>query len=183
MFYTINSSPMLVTKSVFKLIFVLSNYQMCIFPLKQLGSKGTPWRLSCLSNIHRQITDIVPNRPKNFLEVLFYQKYALRLYNSGNQRINIHCNGNLQERLCQGQSIINYFLNLFHIHTCRSFWLVSSLQSAIFYFLIVYGDRFLISDLEYQSCIDNFNKNSSWVNFLVVIFTRKSSDRAESSVY
>ena len=35
MFYTINSSLMLVTKSVFKLIFVLSNYQMCNFPLKK----------------------------------------------------------------------------------------------------------------------------------------------------
>ena len=34
MFYTINSSPMPVTKSVFKLIFVLSNYQTCTFPLK-----------------------------------------------------------------------------------------------------------------------------------------------------
>ena len=34
MFYTINSSPMLVTKSVFKLIFILSNYQTCTFPLK-----------------------------------------------------------------------------------------------------------------------------------------------------
>ena len=34
MFYTINSSPLLVTKSVFKLIFVLSNYyQTCTFPL------------------------------------------------------------------------------------------------------------------------------------------------------
>ena len=33
MFNTINSSPMLVTKSIFKLIFVLSNYQMCTFPL------------------------------------------------------------------------------------------------------------------------------------------------------
>ena len=33
MFYTINSSPMLDTKSVFKLIFVLSNYQTCTFPL------------------------------------------------------------------------------------------------------------------------------------------------------
>ena len=32
-FYTINSSPMLITKSVFKLIFVLSNYQTCTFPL------------------------------------------------------------------------------------------------------------------------------------------------------
>ena len=34
MFYTINCSPMHVTKSVFKLIFVLSNYQTCIFPLR-----------------------------------------------------------------------------------------------------------------------------------------------------
>ena len=33
MFYTINSYPILVTKSVFKLIFVLSNYQTCTFPL------------------------------------------------------------------------------------------------------------------------------------------------------
>ena len=33
MFYTVNSSPMLVTKSVFKLIFVLSDYQTCTFPL------------------------------------------------------------------------------------------------------------------------------------------------------
>ena len=33
MFYTINSFPMLFTKSVFKLIFVLSNYQTCTFPL------------------------------------------------------------------------------------------------------------------------------------------------------
>ena len=32
MFYTINISPMLVTKSVFKWIFVLSNYQTCTFP-------------------------------------------------------------------------------------------------------------------------------------------------------
>ena len=34
MFDTINSSPMLVTKSVFDLIFVSSNYQTCTFPLK-----------------------------------------------------------------------------------------------------------------------------------------------------
>ena len=34
-FYTINSSPMLVSKSVFKLIFVSSNYQTCTFPLKE----------------------------------------------------------------------------------------------------------------------------------------------------
>ena len=34
-------SPMLVTKSVFKLIFVLSNYQMCTFPLKPLDPFGT----------------------------------------------------------------------------------------------------------------------------------------------
>ena len=33
MFYIINISPMLVTKSVFKLIFGLSNYQTCAFPL------------------------------------------------------------------------------------------------------------------------------------------------------
>ena len=33
MFYTTNSSPLLVTKSVFKLIFVLGNYQTCTFPL------------------------------------------------------------------------------------------------------------------------------------------------------
>ena len=33
MFYTINSSPMLVTKSVYKLIFVLCNYQTCTFHL------------------------------------------------------------------------------------------------------------------------------------------------------
>ena len=36
-FYTINSSPMLVTKSVFKITFVLSNYQTCTFPLKGMG--------------------------------------------------------------------------------------------------------------------------------------------------
>ena len=36
MFYIINSSPMLVnTKSVFKSIFVLSNYQTCTFPLSR----------------------------------------------------------------------------------------------------------------------------------------------------
>ena len=34
MFNTINSSPMLLTKSVFKWIFVLSNYQTCTFPLQ-----------------------------------------------------------------------------------------------------------------------------------------------------
>ena len=34
MFYTINSSPMLFTKSVFKLVFVLSNYQTCTFHLR-----------------------------------------------------------------------------------------------------------------------------------------------------
>ena len=33
MFYTINISAMLVTKSVFKLIFVMSNYQTFTFPL------------------------------------------------------------------------------------------------------------------------------------------------------
>ena len=36
MFYTINSSQMLVTKSVFKLMFVSSNYQTCTFPLNNL---------------------------------------------------------------------------------------------------------------------------------------------------
>ena len=34
--YDINSYPMLVTKSVFKLIFVLSNYQTCTFPFVYL---------------------------------------------------------------------------------------------------------------------------------------------------
>ena len=33
MFYTINGSQMLVTKSVFKFIFVSSNYQTCTLPL------------------------------------------------------------------------------------------------------------------------------------------------------
>ena len=35
MFYTINSSPMLVTKSVFKLIFVLRNYQNVYLPFNR----------------------------------------------------------------------------------------------------------------------------------------------------
>ena len=35
-FYTINISPMLVTMSGFKLIFVLSNYQTCTFPLSEV---------------------------------------------------------------------------------------------------------------------------------------------------
>ena len=39
MFYTINSSVMLVTDSVFKLIFVLSNYQTCTFPLSTCFGK------------------------------------------------------------------------------------------------------------------------------------------------
>ena len=39
MFYTINSSPMLLTESVFKLIFVLSNNQTFTIPLKQEPSK------------------------------------------------------------------------------------------------------------------------------------------------
>ena len=34
MFYTINSSPMPATMSVYKLVLVLSNYQTCTFPLK-----------------------------------------------------------------------------------------------------------------------------------------------------
>ena len=33
MFYTINSFPVLVTKSVLKIKLVLSNYQTCTFPL------------------------------------------------------------------------------------------------------------------------------------------------------
>ena len=33
MCYTINSSPLIINKSVFKFIFVLSNYQTCTFPL------------------------------------------------------------------------------------------------------------------------------------------------------
>ena len=33
MFYTFNSSQWLVTKSVFVLIYILSNYQMCTVPL------------------------------------------------------------------------------------------------------------------------------------------------------
>ena len=37
MSYTINISPMLVTKSVLKLIFVLSNHQICTFPLTLLN--------------------------------------------------------------------------------------------------------------------------------------------------
>ena len=41
MFYTINCSPMLITKSVFKLIFVLSSSQTCNFPLKPLYTFGT----------------------------------------------------------------------------------------------------------------------------------------------
>ena len=38
MFYNINSSPMFVTKSVFKLIIVLSNYQKCTFPLIKVNN-------------------------------------------------------------------------------------------------------------------------------------------------
>ena len=38
LFYTIDSSPMLVTKSVFKLIFLLSNYQTCTFPLSKISN-------------------------------------------------------------------------------------------------------------------------------------------------
>ena len=38
MLYSINSSPILVTKSVFKLIFVFSNYQTCTIPLR--GTKA-----------------------------------------------------------------------------------------------------------------------------------------------
>ena len=47
MFYTTNSSQMLVTKSVFKLIFVLSKYQTSTFPLKEryrIGKKQKSWR-------------------------------------------------------------------------------------------------------------------------------------------
>ena len=36
MFYTINSSSIPVTESVFKIIFILSNYQTCSFPFSQL---------------------------------------------------------------------------------------------------------------------------------------------------
>ena len=36
-----NTSPMLVTKSVFKLIFVLSNYQTCTFPLRSVTQPVT----------------------------------------------------------------------------------------------------------------------------------------------
>ena len=42
MFYIINSSSMLVTKSVFKLIFVLSNYQTCTLPLNKKQTKQKP---------------------------------------------------------------------------------------------------------------------------------------------
>ena len=35
-FYTTNSSPESITKSVFKLILVLSNYQTCTFPFKKI---------------------------------------------------------------------------------------------------------------------------------------------------
>ena len=53
MFYTINSSPMLVTKSVFKLTFVLSNYQTCTFPLNtRLSDKHAAPPLRSLQ--HRQ---------------------------------------------------------------------------------------------------------------------------------
>ena len=45
MFYTINSSPMLITKSVFKLIFVSSNYQTCTFPLSKKKSMCSKTRL------------------------------------------------------------------------------------------------------------------------------------------
>ena len=34
-FYTVNSSPVLATESVFKLIFVMSIYQTCTFSLKK----------------------------------------------------------------------------------------------------------------------------------------------------
>ena len=44
MFYTINSSPMLVTKSVFKLIFVLSNYQTWTFPLRVITKVYLPFK-------------------------------------------------------------------------------------------------------------------------------------------
>ena len=73
MFYTINSSPVLVTKSVFKLIFVLSNYQTCTFPLSTNTAKHSKsmltrtvlpaktrhmynlWMVSCLFLLSRKL--------------------------------------------------------------------------------------------------------------------------------
>ena len=46
MCYTINSSPMLVTKSVFKVIFVLSNYQTCTFPLIKVHQEVFSWQVA-----------------------------------------------------------------------------------------------------------------------------------------
>ena len=40
MFYTINLSPLLVTKEVFMLTIILSNYQWCPVPLTQPALKG-----------------------------------------------------------------------------------------------------------------------------------------------
>ena len=45
MCYTVNSSPMLVTKLVSKLIFVLSNYQTCTFPLRRHKDRTITWQL------------------------------------------------------------------------------------------------------------------------------------------
>ena len=50
MFHTINSSPMLITKSVFKLILVLGNYQTCTFPLITTNHSDIWAHLQCISN-------------------------------------------------------------------------------------------------------------------------------------
>ena len=57
-FYTFNSSAMLVTKSVFKLIFVLSNYQSCTFPLNHnsdLSLSASPHQKSAPQSIPTSI--------------------------------------------------------------------------------------------------------------------------------
>ena len=62
MLYTINSSSMLVTKSVFKLICVLSNYQTCTFPLNKLSPVTWYSKVQC---------------PAAFIRILVFAAFSL----------------------------------------------------------------------------------------------------------
>ena len=72
MFYTINSSPMLVTKSVFKLIFVLSNYQTCTIPLKVVDTIGNYFVWQGCFFFHYYLATSMTDWAQIFTGLLFY---------------------------------------------------------------------------------------------------------------
>ena len=89
MFYTINSSPKLVTKWVFELTFVLSNYQECTFPLTkgQLHQNSYWLRLpKCTKAMYSSCSFVLfyccksKSKPNSWIQVGFRQSSFWVLY-------------------------------------------------------------------------------------------------------